>query len=72
MDTPPAKLPDWGDRWTWKRFDKASRIALGTVVFRDGGKELTTWGSWVVVFSRFTGPVLLALAVLAVRARVKR
>lgn len=38
---------------------------------RDGGTKLTDAGSWTVV-ARLTGPVLLALAVLAVRNRVKR
>lgn len=69
---PPAELPDAGDRWTGDRLGKAARIALGSVAFRDSGKELTEAGSWTVVVSRFAGPVLLALAVLAVRNRVKR
>lgn len=69
---PPAELPDAEERWTGDRVEKAARIALGSVAFRDGGKELTDVGKWTVVVSRFAGPVLLALAVLAVRNRVKR
>jgi hypothetical protein len=50
----------------------AARIAVGAVVFRDDRTELTAAGEWTVLIARFLGPVLLALAVLAVRARVKR
>ncbi|WP_017626548.1 pentapeptide repeat-containing protein [Nocardiopsis chromatogenes] len=72
IDKPPAELPDAGERWSGDRLEKAARIAMGAVVFRDGGTELTDAGAWTVVVARFTGPVLLALAVLAVRNRVKR
>lgn len=53
-------------------FGMAARIALGAVVFRDDKADLTAAGEWVVLVARFLGPVLLALAVLAIRARVKR
>lgn len=53
-------------------FGQAARIAVGAVVFRDDRTELTEAGEWTVLIARFLGPVLLALAVLAVRARVKR
>jgi hypothetical protein len=56
----------------WGRLDQAIRIALGAVVFRDAGQQLTSPGLWTVMIARFLGPVLLALGVLAVRARVKR
>jgi hypothetical protein len=66
-----AGLP--GDHaWTWVRIDQSVRIAMGAVVFRDAGQQLTSAGAWTVMIARFLGPVLLALAVLAVRARVKR
>ncbi|WP_156081298.1 pentapeptide repeat-containing protein [Amycolatopsis vancoresmycina] len=68
----PAQLPPAGQRWTWSRAGDATRIALGAVVFRDAGQKLTTAGTWVVMVARFFGPVLLALAALAIRARVKR
>ncbi|MEV7046029.1 hypothetical protein [Amycolatopsis sp. NPDC051061] len=57
---------------TWPRIDQSLRIAMGAVVFRDSGQQLTEAGAWTVMIARFVGPVLLALAVLAVRARVKR
>jgi len=55
----------------WGQHD-AARIAVGAVVLRDPGTELTEAGQWTVMVARVLGPVLLALAVLAVRARVKR
>lgn len=60
-------LTVWG-----QDFGMAARIAVGAVVFRDDRTELTAAGEWTVLVARFLGPVLLALAVLAVRARVKR
>jgi uncharacterized protein YjbI with pentapeptide repeats len=62
-----ALLTAWG-----QDFGMASRIAVGAVVFRDDRTELTAAGEWTVLTARFLGPVLLALAVLAIRARVKR
>jgi hypothetical protein len=53
-------------------FGLAARVALGTALSKDPQVELTATGEWVVLVARFLGPVLLALAVLAVRARVKR
>jgi hypothetical protein len=61
-----------GQVWSWGRVDQSVRIALGAVVFRDAGQTLTSAGAWTVMIARFVGPVLLALGVLAVRARVKR
>lgn len=68
----PVQLPPWSERWTWSRVEGAARIALGAVVFRDAGQKLAPAGTWMVMVARFFGPVLLALAALAVRARVKR
>ncbi|MFJ1758680.1 pentapeptide repeat-containing protein [Amycolatopsis sp. NPDC088138] len=65
-------LPPSNGRWTLDRLDTSVRIALGAVVFRDAGQKLTTVGTWAVMVARFVGPILLALAALAVRARVKR
>jgi hypothetical protein len=50
----------------------AARIAMGAVVFRDDRTDLTAAGEWTVLVARFLGPLLLAMAVLAIRARVKR
>lgn len=51
---------------------EAARIAVGAVLLRTPGAELTTAGQWTVMVAHLLGPVLLALAVLAIRARVKR
>ncbi|MFC8706657.1 hypothetical protein ACFUIV_31345 [Streptomyces anulatus] len=41
-------------------------------MFRSSGQGLTTAGTYIEMTSRLTEPVLLGLAVLAVRNRVKR
>ncbi|MFJ8540803.1 hypothetical protein ACIRFH_02090 [Streptomyces sp. NPDC093586] len=61
-----------GDRWTGKRFEKALNVTLNSVVFRSSGQDLTTTGTYVEMTSRLVEPALLALAVLAVRGRIKR
>ncbi|MFF2231185.1 pentapeptide repeat-containing protein [Streptomyces anulatus] len=61
-----------GDRFTGERFEKALNVTLNSVVFRSSGQDLTTAGTYIEMTSRLTEPVLLALAVLAVRNRVKR
>ncbi|REK88087.1 pentapeptide repeat-containing protein [Streptomyces inhibens] len=60
------------DRFTAERFDKALQVVLNSVVFRSSSQDLTTWGTYTAMLSRLTEPVLLALAVLAVRSRIKR
>ncbi len=57
---------------TTDRFEKALRVVINSTVFRSSGQNLTTTGTYTEMTSRFTEPVLLTLAVLAVRARVKR
>ncbi|MET9468027.1 pentapeptide repeat-containing protein [Streptomyces sp. NPDC006544] len=61
-----------GARFTGKRFEKAFDVTLNSVVFRSSGQDLTTAGTYIEMASRLTEPVLLGLAVLAVRNRVKR
>ncbi|WP_405191664.1 pentapeptide repeat-containing protein [Streptomyces anulatus] len=61
-----------GDRFTGKRFEKALNVTLNSVVFRSSGQDLTTAGTYIEMTSRLTEPILLGLAVLAVRNRVKR
>lgn len=61
-----------GDRFTGERFEKALNVTLNSVVFRSSGQDLTTTGTYTEMTSRVTEPVLLGLAVLAVRNRVKR
>lgn len=47
-------------------------VTLNSVVFRSSGQDLTTAGTYIEMASRLTEPVLLGLAVLAIRNRVKR
>jgi hypothetical protein len=61
-----------GDRFTGERFEKSLNVTLNSVVFRVSGQDLTTAGTYIEMASRLTEPVLLGLAVLAVRNRVKR
>jgi hypothetical protein len=61
-----------GDRFTSKRFEKALNVTLNSVVFRSSGQDLTTAGTYIEMASRLTEPILLGLAVFAVRNRVKR
>ncbi|MFJ8787373.1 pentapeptide repeat-containing protein [Streptomyces sp. NPDC102476] len=61
-----------GNRFTGGRFEKALNVTLNSVVFRSSGQDLTTAGTYIEMTSRLTEPVLLGLAVLAVRNRVKR
>ncbi|WLQ53676.1 pentapeptide repeat-containing protein (plasmid) [Streptomyces poriferorum] len=60
------------DRFSGQRFDKALNVTLNSVVFRSSGQDLTTAGTYIEMASRVTEPILLGLAVLAVRNRVKR
>ncbi|WXK81512.1 pentapeptide repeat-containing protein [Streptomyces sirii] len=61
-----------GNRFTGKRFEKAVNVTLNSVVFRSSGQDLTTTGTYIEMTSRVTEPVLLGLAVLSIRSRVKR
>ncbi|MFE9404858.1 pentapeptide repeat-containing protein [Streptomyces sp. NPDC006530] len=61
-----------GDRFTGERFEKAFNVTLNSVVFRSSGQDLTTAGTYIEMGSRLTEPILLGLAVLAIRNRVKR
>ncbi|MFE9648913.1 pentapeptide repeat-containing protein [Streptomyces sp. NPDC006365] len=68
---PDLTLPP-SQRFTPERFDKAVRVVLNSVVFRSSGQDLTTVGTYTEMISRFAEPVLLGLAILAMRARIKR
>ncbi|MCX5355892.1 hypothetical protein OG901_51195 [Streptomyces mirabilis] len=61
-----------GNRFTSERFEKVLNVTLNSVVFRSADLELTTVGTYIEVAPRLTEPILLGLAVLAVRNRVKR
>jgi hypothetical protein len=60
------------ERVTTKRGEKALQVVINSVIFRSSGQDLTTTGTYTEMISRLAEPVLLGLAVLAVRNRVKR
>ncbi|QXE39535.1 pentapeptide repeat-containing protein [Streptomyces sp. GMY02] len=60
------------DRLTSARFEKSLRVVVNSVIFRTSGQNLTTTGTYTEMASRLTEPVLLGLAALAVRGRIKR
>ena len=45
---------------------------MESFAFRSTDQPLTTMGVWITTGARILGPLLLALALLAVRNRVKR
>ncbi|MFF2136191.1 pentapeptide repeat-containing protein [Streptomyces sp. NPDC058193] len=73
-DSPAPANPDGAlvDRLTTNRFEKSLRTVVNSVVFRSGGQDLTTAGTYVEMGARIGEPVLLGLSVLALRGRVKR
>jgi uncharacterized protein YjbI with pentapeptide repeats len=68
----PALSGPFSRRWTLNRAEKAGHVVLNSVVFRSSGQDLTTAGTWIEMFSRFSEPILLGLAALAARGRIKR
>ncbi|MFI6588550.1 pentapeptide repeat-containing protein [Embleya sp. NPDC050493] len=71
--TPDAVLAGgMHDRLTAERAEKATRVVVNSVVFRSSGQNLTTPGTYIEMASRLLEPILLALALLAIRGRVKR
>ncbi|MGX1480854.1 UNVERIFIED_CONTAM: hypothetical protein RKD50_009662 [Streptomyces canus] len=68
----PALHGGWSQRMTWVRAEKATRIAVNSVVFRSSGQNLTTAGTYIEMASRLLEPTLLALGALAIRGRIKR
>ncbi|MFF7459404.1 pentapeptide repeat-containing protein [Kitasatospora sp. NPDC008115] len=54
------------------RVEKAALVVVNSVVFRSSGQNLTLPGTVIEMASRIGEPVLLGLAALAVRSRVKR
>lgn len=59
-------------RLTSERWEKSVQVVVNSVVFRSSGQDLTTAGTYTEMASRLAEPVLLGLAVLAIRGRVKR
>jgi len=60
------------ERLGTQRFEKALSVTINSVVFRSSGQDLTTTGTYLERASRIAEPVLLGLALLAIRNRVKR
>jgi hypothetical protein len=56
----------------WPKTTRALLISLNSIIFRTAGQPLTTVGAFIELVARFTGPVLLALAIIALRNRIKR
>ncbi|MEU3441742.1 pentapeptide repeat-containing protein [Streptomyces griseoincarnatus] len=73
-DTPDAVNPSGSlaERVTTARAEKALRVVINSVIFRSSDQDLTTAGTYTEMASRLSEPVLLGLAVLAVRSRIKR
>lgn len=73
-DTPEPVNPDgpYHERLSTKRFEKALRVVVNSVVFRSSGQNLTSAGTYTEMAARLVEPALLGLAVLAIRGRVKR
>jgi hypothetical protein len=71
LDAPPAPPPT-AKRSFVARCGTAWWIALEAAVFRSPDQSLTPAGRHVETVVRFFGPVLLGLALLSVRGRVKR
>jgi uncharacterized protein YjbI with pentapeptide repeats len=64
---PEARQPSFPDR-----LGTAALVATEGAVFRTSEQELTYKGKLIQTALRFVGPVLLGLALLSVRGRVKR
>ncbi|MFJ6843739.1 pentapeptide repeat-containing protein [Streptomyces griseoluteus] len=60
------------DRLSTHRFEGSVRVVINSVIFRASGQNLTTAGTYIEMASRIAEPVLLGLAILAIRGRVKR
>lgn len=65
-------LPPPGQRWTAVRAKRAVRTLVTSLVPVSTDQRLTTIGTYLVLAGRVLGAFLLGLAVLAIRARVKR
>ncbi|MER5184542.1 pentapeptide repeat-containing protein [Streptomyces sp. NPDC002896] len=60
------------DRFTAERAGNALEVVSSVSLFNADEQELTGWGKVIAFASRFLGALLLGLAILAVRNRVKR
>ncbi|WP_148233007.1 pentapeptide repeat-containing protein [Thermomonospora curvata] len=64
QDDPAKNLPE--------RLEKAVEVTVNAVIFRSPDTELTTAGRYLNIVVRILGPILLGLAILAIRNQVKR
>ncbi|MFJ8775341.1 pentapeptide repeat-containing protein [Streptomyces microflavus] len=73
-DKPAPRNPSGslGSRLSSDRWEKSLRVVVNSGVFRSSGQDLTTAGTYTEMVSRLAEPLLLGLATLAVRGRVKR
>ncbi|MFD9465847.1 pentapeptide repeat-containing protein [Streptomyces sp. NPDC060027] len=73
-DTPAPSNPvgPLHERVSTERFEKSLRVVLNSVIFRSSEQDLTTTGTYTEMASRLSEPVLLGLAVFAIRGRIKR
>ncbi|MFF8402187.1 pentapeptide repeat-containing protein [Streptomyces sp. NPDC015684] len=73
-DTPAPANPvgTWAERITAERSEKALRVVVNSVIFRSADQHLTVVGTYIEMASRLAEPILLGLALLAIRSRVKR
>ncbi|MFF4058483.1 pentapeptide repeat-containing protein [Streptomyces sp. NPDC001668] len=73
-DTPDPANPigPLQERISGERFEKGLRVVINAVVFHSSDQHVTTAGTYIETLSRLTEPVLLGMAALAVRNRVKR
>jgi hypothetical protein len=72
LNSASPRLPPAGQRWTTQRGWNALEVTLDSIVFRTTDQPLTTAGTWTADAARILGPVLLVLALLAIRNRIKR
>jgi hypothetical protein len=73
IEVPKQKLTlPFDERWTASRLERSGRIVANSVILRSSGQGLTSAGAWIEMVSRFAEPILLGLAILAIRGRVKR
>ncbi len=72
LSTSTPRLPPAAQRWTAQRTRIAPQVTIDSILFRSTSEPLTTTGIWSTMVARILGPILLALAVLSIRNRVKR
>ncbi|MFF1781341.1 pentapeptide repeat-containing protein [Streptomyces virginiae] len=72
LEESAAALPPSNQRWTSGRVKNSARVVAAAIVYPTSSQKITSVGSWALMVVRLAGPALIALAVLAIRGRVKR